>query len=242
MAGRMSLLVVQRLASQWDRVVSELQVLNTRVELFPNDGYGVFKPSDELPLPGSVRVDLNPVAIKVPERATDMVCNIYIAISGYLYLDSEAFNTGQLRTTGFGTRVAYFRKVGGRFDHVFGAHFDYSENELGHPLFHGQFKNLKDMFHVIADNLKVAGQVETGFANVLSTVRLPTAQLDVFSLLLQVFADHLLSKTSNQEEKAAFNRLLAHAASIQGAGHRVVRLQQGHVEQCMGARHWYPVS
>ncbi|WP_299641854.1 hypothetical protein [Devosia sp.] len=36
----------------------------------------------------------------------------------------------------------------------------------------------------------------------LSTVRLPTAQLDVLSLLLQVFADHLLQDKSAEEVKA----------------------------------------
>lgn len=183
---------------------------------------------------------MNPIALQVPERGDHPRLNIYIALCGYFYFDTRALKDKQLVITKFGTRVAYFRKVQGRFDHVFGAHFDFSENELGHPVFHGQIKNLQDMFDVISSLLNVEGDVETGLPKVLSTVRVPTAQLDVFSLLLQVFADHLLTKRSTPEEKAAFNQLLSLAASVRGAGHLIRRLAADHVESCMSAWHWYP--
>jgi hypothetical protein len=74
----------------------------------------------------------------------------------------------------------------------------------------------------------------------LSTVRLPTAQLGVFSVLLQVFADHLLPDKSAKEVKAAFNSLLDRAATPQDAGHRTPRFKTEDVAVCMSSRHWYP--
>src|SRR5258708_31910595 len=191
MATNRDFWLLQRLATQWDGLVRNLQVLNPRVVVVPDSGYEVFKVSGQHPLQGSTRIDMNPLALQVPERGNDPEHNIFIAVSGFLYFDTEAFQDKRLVVNKFGTRVAYFGKVQDRFDHVFGAHFDYSENELGHPLFHGQIRNLEDMFNVISSQLDVDGEVQNGLVKVLSTVRVPTAQLDVFSLLLQVFADHL---------------------------------------------------
>ncbi|MDB5541025.1 MAG: hypothetical protein JWQ89_2752 [Devosia sp.] len=59
------------------------------------------------------------------------------------------------------------------------------------------------MLPVITSQLDVQGNLRNnGCKGMLSTVRLPTAQLDVLSLLLQVFADHLLQDKSAEEVKA----------------------------------------
>jgi hypothetical protein len=46
----------------------------------------------------------------------------------------------------------------------------------------------------------IEGGVSDCLAGVLKTVRLPTAQMDMFSLFLQLCADHLLYSGSGKEE------------------------------------------
>jgi hypothetical protein len=229
-----------RVASVWDHLIRELRVLSGRVVVTPDNGYEVFKPSTQESLLGSMRLDVCPLALRVPERASDIQSNLYIAVSGFLYYDQAVFQQQkELRTTKFGTQVAYFRRVGDRYDHVLGAHFDFSE-DLGHPAFHAQFKSQIEMFPIVMENLGVTGEAKNCLTNVLTSARVPSAQLDVFSLMLHIFADRLIWRDSNDEERGAFSALLSLSSSVQGAGHYFPRFRNGVVQECMSSRHWYP--
>lgn len=234
--------LVARVASLWDRLIRELRVLNGHVVVTPDKGYDLFRPSTQEPLHGSMRLDVSPMALQVPERASDTRLNLYIAVKGFLYYDQATFQQQkELRTTRFGTQIAYFRRVGDRYDHVFGAHFDFSDNMVGHPAFHAQFKSQFEMFTIVMENLGVTGEAKNCLTNVLASARVPSAQLDVFSLMLHIFADRLIWRDSNEEEKGAFSALLSLNSSVQGAGHHFPRFRNGVVQECMSSRHWYPI-
>jgi hypothetical protein len=74
----------------------------------------------------------------------------------------------------------------------------------------------------------------------LRNVRVPTAQMDVFSLFVELCADHLLYEQSGPEEREAFNSLLHRSAFCRGAALRLPQLATEEARACYRARHWYP--
>ncbi|MBY0265927.1 MAG: hypothetical protein K2W84_05905 [Burkholderiales bacterium] len=234
--------LLSHVARQWDQIISELGVLRPTAAAVPEQGYELFSVSGEKPLEGSTRLNIAPIALRVPERAKDQRLTLFIAIDGFLYYDTEFFlQHERLRTTKFGTRAAYFRHVDNRYDHVFGVHFDYSENSLSHPVFHAQFKSLNEMFEIVKDRFKVVGDADDCLRNVLGSARVPSAQLDLFSLMIHIFADRMIWQDSTDEEKGAFTRLISFNKNIQGAGHRFAQFENESVQTCMSSRHWYPL-
>jgi hypothetical protein len=75
---------------------------------------------------------------------------------------------------------------------------------------------------------------------VLQTVRVPTAQMDILSLIVQICADRLLHSGSSDEETSAFHDLLKKNKFCQGAAFQVTRLGTEEARTCYRARHWYP--
>ncbi len=125
--------------------------------------------------------------------------------------------------------------------HVYGAHYDFAANELGHPVFHGQMRSYLDFAEVIKSQYGLEGVELKDMVNgILKTVRLPSAQMDVFSFLLQIVADHLLSGDSSDDDKMRFRELLERSKFIQGLGSQIARLQVAPANVCYRAVHWYP--
>ncbi len=126
--------------------------------------------------------------------------------------------------------------------HVYGAHYDFASNEIGHPVFHGQMRSFKEFSEVIknrhygVEDAELVDLVE----GILKSVRLPSAQMDVFSFLLQLVADHLLSPDSGVDDKTRFRELLERSKFIQGLGSQMARLQVPPANVCYRAVHWYP--
>lgn len=232
--------IFRRLVSQCEHLNAEL--LRLRAEVRPSLGVEVFRPVGGEP--GDVsRFDLRPVVFNIPERAGSAKGNLYVVVEGRLCFRSEEFlRTKTLLTHDFQTRVGYFRRDTDSLTHVFGAHYDFAVNEIGHPVFHAQLKSfsrfavhVRQQYHLddsVSDRDCVGG--------LLKTVRLPIAQLDVFSLFLQLCADHLVHKKSGPEDLAAFNSLLR-STFCRGAAFRIPRLGSDEACKCYRARHWYPV-
>jgi len=178
----------------------------------------------------------------VPERADAPSIDLFVVITGFLHISRTLFETDeQIRTLNFGTQAAYFRLKGKTLNHIYGAHFDFSQSELGHPVFHGQMKSFSEFSGVIKDRGWFEDFVlEDAVDGVLRTVRLPSAQMDVFSYFLQVVADHMLGAMSGEDEKLRFSEMLDRSKTIQGAGSQVARLQVAPAIHCYRAAHWYP--
>lgn len=224
------------LVDQWNNVVTQfgrLSLPDTR----PIDGHQIFGLIEHPKVNGQVAFTVNPVTFNVPERA-DGAADMYITVKGRIYLDEEAVRTSRkLKTVSFGTEVAYFRMRREKLNHVYGAHYDFSLNEIGHPIFHAQMKSFADRGQLVSDTFTLGCEYEDHIPNILRTVRVPTAQMDFFALVLQICADHLMSKNSSVEQREAFEDLRKASFSIQGAGHLWGQLVQA--PPCMRTQHWY---
>jgi hypothetical protein len=224
------------LVEQWTNVKTQLDRLslpNAR----PDDGYGIFSLIEHPKVDGQLGFEIAPVTFNVPERA-NASANIYIVAKGRIYLEQDALKSdGALKTVSFATEVGYFRMSKGKLNHIYGAHYDFSLDEIGHPIFHAQMKSYNERARLVSDAYQLDCDSNDLIKDVFRTVRLPTAQMDFFALVLQICADHLMSKDSGAEEKKAFADLRQVSHAIQGAGHLWKKLSEA--PPCMRAPHWY---
>lgn len=157
------------LVDQWSNVVTQLGRLNLP-DTRPIDGHQIFALIDYPKVDGQLAFTVNPVTFNVPERA-DGSADMYITVKGRIYLDEAAVRTSRnLMTVSFGTEVAYFRMRQGKLNHVYGAHYDFSLNEIGHPIFHAQMKSFVDRGKLVSDTFTLdcesEDHIEIGRAHV----------------------------------------------------------------------------
>jgi len=231
--------ILQKLVNQWDEVKATLEKMRGSSIVEPADGYALFAPTGKK-FDNAVEFELSPVVFNLPERADDIRVELYIVVRGRLIVEFDE-SKKFLITRGFQTEAAYFRSTKTGLDHVYGAHYDFAVDELGHPSFHAQMKSFSDFSEYISKYFGDFNEVEDRVAGILKTVRLPTAQMDFFSFFLQIFADHLLHKESGPEEKLAFNILLENNSFLRGAAHQIARLTSEAASVCYRASHWYPI-
>lgn len=228
------------LVDQWNSVKAQLARLSLP-DARPDEGYGIFSLIEHPKVPGQIGFDVAPVTFNVPERAKNTpnnTPNIYIVARGRIYLDQDAIrNQRALKTVSFATEVGYFRMGNSSLNHIFGAHYDFSLDEIGHPVFHAQMKSYNECGSLVSDAFQLDCPSNDLIQGVLGTVRVPTAQMDFFALVLQICADHLMSKDSGPEERAAFADLRQVSRAIQGAGHLWTKLSEA--PACMRSLHWY---
>jgi len=240
-ADRTGKKIQQALVRHWQDFEGEVSRLNGLASIKPNDGYRVFDYTDTDDHVANFQ--LNPFVVNIPERATDVTNDLFVVIKARLSIDRAHFDAeGKVRTLNFATQAAYFRLKGNVLNHVYGAHYDFAANEVGHPVFHGQMRSFIEFAEVIKGGpygLEGA-EVNDVVSGILKTVRLPSAQMDVFSFLLQLVADHLLSSDSSEDDKTRFRELLERSKDIQGLGAQMARLQVPPANFCYRAVHWYP--
>ena len=233
---------MKRLMDQWREVLVGVRRIHAHASVRP-DHANVFRlvRGDEARV---IQFEVKPVVFRVPERAHYRSADLYVALCGLLSFRRDRFETdGALLTDGFSTRVAYFRRSAkDGFVHVLGAHYDFSPNEIGHPVFHGQLADFQEFSVHVSEHYNIADEVQSGMGRILRRVRVPTAQMDVFSLVLQICADHLLAAWSSPDEKSAFERLLDRNGFCTGASYQMERLRTDEARSCYRARHWYPVA
>lgn len=229
------------LIDQWNAMKAKLDQLGQHV-VRPDDGYRIFRLMEDDPRTpaGHIAYWVDPVVFQVPERADDLSNNMFIVVQGRIYLDHDALKTEKmLKTMNFGTEVGYFRFKNDKLNHVYGAHYDFSFNEVGHPVFHAQMGSFNDCSVVVSANYDgIDAESDDHMGKVLRNVRLPTAQMDFFGVVLQIAADHLINKFSSEEQKRTFEALCEISKGVLGAAHRWSELNGA--GSCMRARHWYP--
>lgn len=240
MVDRDSSGMLKRLVTQWDHFRLQLERLRSAAEVKPRDAQRVFVPAPS-PNAGAVNFTLSPIVFNVPERADHLNLDLFVVVHGRLSFDRKAYNDRKiLATHDFATKVAYFRRTSTSLQHVYGAHYDFSLNELGHPVFHGQMRSYLELAEAVKQQYSVDREVVDSVGAVLRNVRVPTAQMDVFSFFIQLCADHLLYEKSGNDEKAAFNSLMQKGDFCQGAAFQLARLQVEAAYTCYRSRHWYP--
>jgi hypothetical protein len=242
MVDRESAMITRTVTRQWSEVIAELGRLRPSAEAKPTDGYSIFRTTNAVGA-DVVALEIRPVVFNVPERGYHREANeLFIVVKGDMSFRRQEFiDTGELVTHSFGTQVGYFRRKDEGFSHVYGAHYDFALSDLGHPVFHAQLRSFVELAAHIHEYYGYATDEVTDLVSgLLRTVRIPTAQLDAFSLFLQICADHLLSEKSGPEEKRAFNSLLQKSRFCRGAAGQLPRLATEEARACYRARHWYP--
>lgn len=132
------------LMNQWDAVRECIERLNNSATVSPTDAWKLFQVghSDA----DVVTFAIGSTLLIFPERANDMLSEMHIVVRGQLTIDKKHFEVeDQIRTIAFKSEAGYFRlKRDGNLQHVFGAHYDLAEDEVGHPAFHVQLKSFLD--------------------------------------------------------------------------------------------------
>ncbi len=208
-----------------------------------DNGYDVIRIQEVDVAAGSTNFEIAPVLLNMPELMDSGENSLFIVLQGLMTIDRAAFdaNNDDLKMKKFNSRVAYFREQGQAYDHILGAHHDLAIDELGHPAFHMQLDDYSSLFTTVADafgNDLTVGQ--NCMRGVPKRVRIPCAQLDTFSVAIQLVADHLLGRLSSDADRQRFSELLKKSQSLQGAGYLVPRLQLPRAYECYRASHWYP--
>jgi hypothetical protein len=234
---------IQRaLVAHWEAVRLCIERLNNSASVIPADPAGLFRVSSSSA--DVLEFDIRETLLILPERAKQVSNPMHIVVRGRLTIDKKHFIASeQLRTIHFQSEAGYFRlKSDGSLQHVFGAHYDLTQNEVGHPAFHAQLKSFLGFAAVVQHRYSDTPlNVTNAMENVLKTVRLPSAQMDYFSLLIQAVADHLISPhSSSTEDIDAFRELLGKSKSIQGRAYDIARLQEPSAIICYRSVHWYP--
>jgi hypothetical protein len=230
--------VRDRIQTLWLRTVDLLPKMRSVAVIRPDDLDSVFRFSATAEH-GIVRVDAERFVLKVPQDADTRRRNpIFVAIDGWITFDTkESAGAEPLKTVDFGTHAAYFLHRSSSLEHVYGAHYDLSE-DIGHPTFHAQFKSFHPYWQSVNERFSLqSGPGDDRVDKVLGSVRLPSAQMDIFSLVLQVCADHLISDASGAEAFATLSR--TNAQCVQGAAYRIPRLSTEFARVCFRAHHWY---
>jgi hypothetical protein len=240
MANLLETKTLKLVMERWNLAMAQFARLNMP-RVLPGDAHAIFSIVNYPKTPDEIGIEVKPVVFNLPERANGSP-NLFVVVEGRISFDESAIqNDKSLRTMGFNTRAAYFRKKADELEHVYGAHYDFAPDEIGHPAFHAQMRSYLGHNQWVVKYFEMTECTSNDRVDrLLRNVRLPTAQMDFFSFVLQLCADHLLSKDSGEEERAAFGSLKTASASIRGAAFRVPRLANPATQECLRANHWYP--
>jgi hypothetical protein len=228
-----------KLLGPWTHIVAAIPKLYANADIQPSDLNEVLRFSERQD-DQAVAFDLEPVVVKVPETRKASR-ELFVVIRGRLAFRRRDFTEhDEFVTNSFATQVGYFVRDGRSLRHAFGVHYDFSPSQLAHPAFHAQLRSFLEFADSVQSLYRFEAQSVDDVTGILPSVRVPTAQMDVFSVFLQVCADHLLHSNSSREDRQAFDTLLERAAFCVGAAWRVGRLMTDEAAKCYRSRHWYP--
>jgi hypothetical protein len=174
---------IQRaLIVHWEAVRLCVERLNNSASVIPADASGLFQVTHSDA--DTLAFDIGETLLILPERAKQVSNPMHIVVKGRLTIDKKHFiESEQLRTVHFQSETGYFRlKNDGTLQHVFGAHYDLTQDEVGHPAFHAQLKSFVGFADIVQHRYSDTPlNVTNAMENVLKTVRLPSAQMDFVS-------------------------------------------------------------
>lgn len=225
------------LQTKWTDVRSAFARMEPSSDIRPLTALEVFRPDSSSP---DAKFDVGPVVFHVPERASDYEANIYVVVKGWISFGQPTEGDTRRTTLHFGTEVGYFRVKGDTLEHVYGVHYDMDEVLPGHPVFHAQLRSRVGMSAHVDELFHTSfGDPEDHAASLLRNVRTPTAQMDVFSVITQIGADHLMAESSGTEVHAAFQQLREACDFFIGAAGRLAYLSTTRAANCYRSTHWY---
>ena len=230
--------VQQKLNVAWDLMLVRIRRMYSASTVRPAKGTDIFV-FDGASGKNCYKFNVAPIVLVLPERAGKPKPKLHIVIEGKLELFVQDKNN--IYTNGFGTRVGYFRTDGETVEHIYGAHYDFDE-ALAHPVFHAHIASQIGLLDAINTHLHIGwtrDSTEDKVSPLLSNVRTPTAQMDFFSAVAQICADHLVYEASSEDVQTAFRELCASTNIFVGAAYCKPYLNSGTAPMCYRAPHWY---
>jgi len=230
--------VQNRVNTAWGKAVYGMQQMEQAAVVRPTDAYEIFRVDADAP-DEVVKLNVGPIVFNVPERANRGRSDLYIVVEGWLVFEGDFSQNAPLKTQNYGTNIGYFKQKGTDLEHVYGAHYDMDEGRFGHPVFHAQIGAQLDMSQAVRDRFHLDLNVVPKMGSILGNVRTPSAQMDVFAVMIQICADHLVGQNSANEVRTAFTELRSASDFLVGAAHRLAYLNQPLPANCYQSRHWY---
>ena len=230
--------VRRKVHESWTGAIDSMRLMNQASIVRPQEPGQIFTMSADAP-DDVIKFDIQPVVFNVPERANDRAANLYIVISGWLSFEATGERDQSIKTRDFGTKVAYFRRSADCLEHIYGVHYDMDVASRGHPVFHAQVRSQMDVGDNIQQHFRINDKRVDNLRNVSRGIRTPTAQMDLFSVLTQICADHLMWERSAAEVERAFEQTRRVCSFFVGAAHRLAFLREKRVVECYRSVHWY---
>lgn len=230
-------MIQSELQTAWQGILAAVRDMHSAIVVRPGNAADVFHPDTTAP---EAKFNVGPVVFQLPERAKRSSANLYVVVSGWLSFAAPLNSDPRRTTLRFGTQVGYFREKEDQLVHVYGVHYDMDETLPGHPVFHAQMTSQAGFASNIADlfgsELSLGEDLAIGL---LRNVRTPTAQMDVFSVMTQIAADHLVSEASMSDVQDGFTKLRAACDFFLGAAGRLPYLNSPPATECYRSTHWY---
>jgi hypothetical protein len=229
--------IQNELQTAWQGILLAVRQMHSSSVIRPGNATDVFRPDAST---AESKFNVGPVVFRLPERANAHSADLYVALSGWVLFGSPLPSDRRRTTLDFGTQVGYFRAKGDHLLHVYGVHYDMDEKLPGHPVFHSQMSSqvgfVSDIALLFNSQLAVEDDLATGL---LRNVRTPTAQMDVFSVMTQIAADHLVSEASGPDVLAGFLKMREACDFFMGAAGRLAYLNSLPATDCYRSTHWY---
>lgn len=229
----------QRLVSNnWKMVQSSIFSIDRRSEIRPSDSSDIFiiTPNADT---NEIKIKVKPIVFKVRERALKN-STLYICVEGRLDFDSPILNQQRPSAKSFGTSVGYFRHHTDYLDHVYGVHYDFDKSIFGHPVFHAQMKPMMDFKENIQEQFNDKRNIIDKVSPILRNVRMPSAEMDIFSVFSQIIADHLINSKSEKEVRTKFVKTLSSCDFFAGVAQTLTNFNQASATSRYRSPCWYP--
>ncbi len=229
--------VQNELQKAWMGVRASLAKMYPSGQVRPNDANEIFTADYTS---GQLKFNAGPMVFRLRERASSRSADLFVVVSGWIEFAPPWVGDLRRTTHRFGTGVGYFRLKDDQLWHVYGVHYDMDEQLPGHPVFHAQMCSQAHMGAEVAAHFHVPfDETNDRALGLLGNVRTPTAQMDVFSVITQIGADHLVSEESAPEVHEGFAKLRSACDFFLGSGDRFTYLSNDLAAHCYRSTHWY---
>lgn len=235
--NRHTMKVVGRLVGAWQKMIAGARAMYPASDVRPVSPYDTFLPDGSVG-GNEIGVKIRPIVLRLPERGSDAAPKLYIGIKGWLRFEGPFGANDCLRMSSFGTAVGYFRDRGEKLDHIYGVHYDCDGERFGHPIFHAQLGPQDEFSDDIGTYYGQQWELSNKVGHLLRNVRTPCAEMDVFSVFLQICADHLIDETSGNETKRAFRSVKKSCGFFRGVAHGMENFQDAQ-QCCYRSVRWY---
>lgn len=224
----------------WTELLAQVQLISNISQVRPGDAASVFRHEHQKAYQ-KVKTTIGPVSFNIPSKAKTPRPDLFITIKGWIEFPDDD-EGGGLRSTRFSTEVAYFAEhTPNRLKHVFGIHYDYEWRGLiAHPIYHSQMTSMAEWYeHVNAAYGRVFQEPDNHLHGIIKHVRVPTAQMDAFSVFLQVCSDHLVNENTDAAGRLAYAAIMKCCGFFECSASSIPRLTPAISATSYRSYHWY---